>query len=282
MTETPLSCCVLGAVRVVAGGRPVKIAAPRQRALLALLLLDVNRTVSSSNLIDGIWGDTPPQHPESALHIVVCRLRQVLDPVASRLVSDPGGYRITLEPGELDLTRAEDHVSAARRALDRRDSPRAAAELDAAVACFTGEPLADVTAFPFYERAARRMRELQLGMVESRNAAYLRCGRHLEILSDIESWIAENPWRERLRAHQMVALYRSGRQIEALAAYEDLRRLLVNDFGIDPHDDIQRLQHRILRRDPTLLADRKKSADSDVSLVDDDDEQYARTVRLIK
>ena len=86
------------------------------------------------------------------------------------------------------------------------------------------------------------MRELQLGLIESRNIAYLRCGRHLDVLPDIELWIAANPWRERLRAHQMVALYRSGRQIEALAAYDDLRRLLVTDFGVDPCEDLQQLQ----------------------------------------
>jgi DNA-binding SARP family transcriptional activator len=201
--------------------------------------------------------------------------------VASRLVSDPGGYRITLEPAELDLTRAQAYADVARRALDEHDAARAASEFDAAVACWTGEPLADVTSFPFYERAARRLRELQLAMVEARNATYLRCGRHLEILSDIESWIAENPWRERLRAHQMVALYRSGRQIEALAAYEELRRLLLTDFGVEPHDDVQRLQHRILRRDPTLLAERKPSVPADMSLVDAE-EHYARTVRPTK
>ena len=257
MSEEALSCTVLGAVRVQAGERLVKIAAPRQRALLALLLLDANRTVSPAGLIDGIWGDAPPQHPESALHIVVCRLRHAIGEVASRLVRDAAGYRMEVERDELDLTRAESHTVEARRALDVADPRRASLEFDAALECWTGEPLADVMGFPFYERAARRLGELQVGLIESRNAAYLRCGRHLELLPDIDSWVDANPWRERLRAHQMVALYRSGRQVEALAAYEDLRRLLVTDFGVDPHEDLQRLQVRILRRDPTLLADRK-------------------------
>ncbi len=255
MTEYPFSCSVLGAVRVQVDSRVLKIAAPRQRALLALLLLDGNRTVSSSNLIDGIWGETPPQHPDSALHIVVCRLRHALGTVASRIVRDPAGYRIVLEREELDLTRAEAHAAEARRALDIGDAAMAAVEFDAALACWSGEPLADVASFPFYDTTARRLRELQLGLVESRNAAYLRCGRHLDVLPDIELWIAASPWRERLRAHQMVALYRSGRQIEALAAYDDLRRLLVTDFGVDPCEDLQQLQVRILRRDPTLLAE---------------------------
>jgi DNA-binding SARP family transcriptional activator len=258
MTEYPFSCSVLGAVRVQVDSRVLKIAAPRQRALLALLLLDGNRTVSSSSLIDGIWGETPPQHPDSALHIVVCRLRHALDTVASRLVRDPAGYRIVLEGDELDLTRAEAHAVEGRRALGADDAAKASVEFDAALACWSGEPLADVVHFPFYDTTARRLRDLQLGLIESRNAAYLRCGRHLDLLPDIDFWIAANPWRERLRAHQMVALYRSGRQIEALAAYDDLRRLLITDFGVDPCEDLKELHIRILRRDPTLLVDQSK------------------------
>ena len=123
MAEHPLSCSVLGAVRVEADAQVVKIAAPRQRALLALLLLNGNRTVSSSSLIDGIWGEAPPQHPDSALHIVVCRLRHALGAVASRLERDPAGYRIVLEARELDLTRAEAHAAEARRRARCRRRP---------------------------------------------------------------------------------------------------------------------------------------------------------------
>ena len=170
MTEHSPSCCVLGSVRVGVDAREVKVAAPRQRALLAMLLLDANRTVSAAALIDGIWGEAPPQHPESALHIVVCRLRQVLDSVAHMLVRDPAGYRIGIAPEALDLTRAIAHAVAARRFLDVADAKHAASEFDAALAWWSGEPLADVATFPFYERAAPRLRELQVGTVESRNA----------------------------------------------------------------------------------------------------------------
>ncbi len=269
MIDQPLRCSVLGPVGVKVGTRVVKIAAPRQRALLARLLLDVNRTVSSSNLIDGIWGETPPQHPESALHIVVCRLRRALEDVAPLIVSESGGYRMELQPDELDLSRAEASAVAARSALGHGDAKRAAVEFDRALGCWSGEPLADVANFPFYDVTARRLREFHLGLIESRNAAYLRCGRHLELLPDIESIIAANPWRERLRAHQMTALYRGGRQIEALAAYEDLRRLLLTDFGVDPHEDLQRLHSRILRGDPELLRDRRTAIDhADVVIAD--------------
>jgi DNA-binding SARP family transcriptional activator len=268
MSEGPLSFRVLGAVRVEVDAQPVKIAAPRQRALLALLLLNANRTVNSSTLIDSIWGEVQPQHPDTALHIVVCRLRHALGPVASRLVRDSAGYRFAVEPDELDLTRAQAYSAAARRTMEADDARRASSELDAALACWTGEPLADVTNFPFYDGAARRLREFQLGLVESRNAAYLRCGRDLEVLPDIESWIEANPWRERLRAHHMVALYRSGRQIEALAAYDDLRRLLLTDFGVDPCEEIQQLRVRILSGDATLLG-RPPRERADVVILDD-------------
>jgi DNA-binding SARP family transcriptional activator len=256
MQEQPVLFRVLSAVNVRSGGTIVKIAAPRQRALLAQLLVNANQTVSASKLIDGIWGGVPPQHPEAALQVVVCRLRGALDVISPRVVRESPGYRIELEPDELDLMRAQSHVVEADRRMQAGDPAGAASMYDAALACWTGEPLADVANFPFYDSTAQHLRKLRIGMVESRNAAYLRCGRHLDVLRDIETWIETEPWRERLRAHQMVALYRSGRQIEALAVYEDVRRLLVNEFGVDPHDDLKRLHGRILRRDPMLLANR--------------------------
>ena len=254
--ERMVSFRVLRSVDVRVGEVGLKIAAPGQRALLAQLLVNANQTVSASTLIDGIWGGNSPKHPESALHIVVCRLRRALGPVAPRLVRDCSGYRIEVDPAELDLTRAELLAERANQLLREGDAACAAAVFDEALGCWTGEPLADVSNFPLYGGITRRLRELRLGIVEARNAAYLRSGRHLEVLADIESWVQAEPWRERLRAHQMVALYRSGRQIDALAAYEDLRTLLVNDFGVEPHTDLKRLHGRILRRDPALLANR--------------------------
>jgi DNA-binding SARP family transcriptional activator len=257
MPAHPVSFRILSSVDVrVDASSVLKVAAPGQRALLAQLLVNANQTVRASTLIDGIWGGAPPQRPESALHIVVCRLRRALDVVAPRLVRDGTGYRMELDPDELDLTRAQAYEADACLVMQEGDPRRAAEIYDAALACWTGEPLADLANFPFYDATARHLRELRLGIVESRNGAYLRCGRHLDVLKDVDSWIQTEPWRERLRAHQMVALYRSGRQIESLAAYEDLRRLLVTEFGVDPHADIQRLHGRILRRDPTLLDDR--------------------------
>jgi DNA-binding SARP family transcriptional activator len=256
MQELPVSFRVLSAIKVRMGETVVKVAAPRQRALLAQLLVNANQTVSAFKLIDGLWGDVPPQHPEAALQVVVCRLRHALDVISTRLARESPGYRIELDPDELDLLQAQSHAAEAHRMLRDGDAAGAASMYDAALACWTGEPLADVASFPFYDATARRLRELRVATVESRNAAYLQCGRHLDVLRDVEFWIETEPWRERLRAHQMVALYRSGRQVEALAVYEDVRRLLVNEFGVDPHEDLQRLNGRILRRDPMLLAHR--------------------------
>ncbi len=252
----PVCLGVLRSGDVRVGATAVPLASPGQRALLAQLLVSANETVSASRLIDGLWGNAPPQHPDSALHVVVCRLRRSLGALAPRVIRDSSGYRIEVDCDELDLTRTHAFAADANRTLREGDPARAACLFDAALACWTGEPLADVANYSFYDATARDLRELRLGIIESRNASYLRCGRHLDVLADVQTWIETEPWRERLRAHQMVALYRSDRQIEALAAYDELRRVLLADFGVDPHEDLQRLHGRILRGDVTLLADR--------------------------
>ena len=130
----------------------------------------------------------------------------------------------------------------------------AATAFDAALACWTGDPLSDMSDFSFYDMPARCLHEFQLEIVERRNEAYLRCGRQLDMLRDIEAWIAMEPWRERLRGHHMLALYCAGRQIEALAVYTDLRDLLVTNFGVEPSEEIRQLHGNILRQEPQLLA----------------------------
>ena len=152
------------------------------------------------------------------------------------------------------ISREREPASPTRqRATSEGDVELAASSLDDALRCWTGEPLSDVADFPFYDSAARQLREFRVGVVELRYAAYLSCHRDLEVLDDIDVWVRSDPWRERLRAQQMVALYRTGRQIDALAAYADLRRLLVTEFGVDPCDEVQQLYGRILRQDPSLL-----------------------------
>jgi len=186
-----LSFHVLGPVTASLDGTELKITAPRQRALLADLLINANQTVSTSKLIDGMWGDSPPQHPESALHIVVSRLRCALDVAAPRLVRDGSGYRVELDPEELDLARARALFADAQRAMRDGDSAHAAEAMEAALGCWTGEALADVASFPFGDVASRQLQEFRLGLIELRNWAYLNCGRHLDVLEDIEAWILD-------------------------------------------------------------------------------------------
>jgi DNA-binding SARP family transcriptional activator len=254
MPDGVISFHVLRPVDVRVDELPLRIAAPGQRALLAQLLLQPDQTVAPATLIDGIWGNEPPKHPDSALHVVVCRLRRALGSFAPLLVRDHAGYRMALDASALDLARAQEHAAQARRAADESRMADAAAGFDAALACWSGEPLSDLAEFPFYDAADRRLRTFELELVEHRNEAYLRCGRHLDILKDIDVWVAREPWRERLCAHQMIALYAAGRQIEALAAYDKLRRLLADDFGVEPNTELQDLQRSILRHDPALLA----------------------------
>jgi DNA-binding SARP family transcriptional activator len=247
---------ILGPVGLCVDGTDMPIGAPRQRALLALLLSEANRAVHPSTLIEGIWGEAPPQHPEAALQIVVSRLRSALGPAAYRLVSERAGYRIVVEHDELDLERAQQAFDIARESFIKEDNLAAAAAASAGLACWSGEALADLRAVPFYESAYPELRALQLSMYDLRNRAYLRCGRHVEVLADIEGWIRSEPSRERTRAHQMVALFRAGRRVDAFAAYEELRRCLEDEVGVEPSAYMQELRRRIEEQDPALLARR--------------------------
>jgi DNA-binding SARP family transcriptional activator len=249
---------ILGPVGLSVDDIDVPIGAPRQRALLAILLSDANRPVHPRVLIDGIWGAAPPQHPEAALQIVVSRLRSSLGPAASRLVSERAGYRIHVEPDELDLERAQRAFDVARELFVKDDNVGAAAAASAGLECWSGEALADVRGVPFYERASRDLHALQFSIYDLRASAYLRSGRHVEVLADIDSWIRSDPTRERTRAQQMVALFRVGRRVEAFAAYEELRRCLEDELGVEPSTYMQELRRRIEDQDPTLLAPRAR------------------------
>jgi DNA-binding SARP family transcriptional activator len=244
---------VLGAIGGDWGPTTFEVTAARQRALLALLLVHANRTMSPSALIDGIWGETTPQHPDAALQIVVSRLRTALGPAACRLVSGPSGYCLEVEDNELDLSVARARFADGQRAMADDEPARAAIALDDALACWSGDALTDLGGMPFADEMARDLHELRFAMYELRNDAYLRCGRHVELLADIEPWVRQEPWRERLRAQQMLALYRAGRQVAALAVYENVRHVLLEELGVNPSEDLRELSTRILEHDPTLL-----------------------------
>ncbi len=247
---------ILGPLSVTVDGSPIVVSAARQRSLLARLLLDANRSMHPDVLIDAIWGPVIPQHPDAALQIIVSRLRSALGHSASRLTSGPAGYCIEASDDEVDHLRARRTFSRARELWEQNDFVGAAAAAETALSCWTGDALADLADAPFYDAASAELRELRLAVYELRNQAYFRCGRHVEIIADIAPWIRSEPWRERLRSQHMLALYRTGRRVEALAAFEDLRGRLYDDLGVEPSSSVLDLYLRMREQDPTLVAHR--------------------------
>jgi DNA-binding SARP family transcriptional activator len=244
---------VLGHVAVVGDdGEVITVGARRQRALLARLILDTNRVVSRSALVESVWGEVPPVHPETALQVVVSRLRAHLGPCGGRIVAEATGYRLDAGPEEVDLLWAESLLRDGRLALASNEGARAGETFERALLLWTGDALADVDALA--TGAAQRLHELRVTLVEARNDAYLADGRHLEVLRDIDAWVAVEPLREHLHAQQIAALYRSGRQAEAMRACEALRKTLRDEVGLDPCIEIQQLERRVLDQDPTLVA----------------------------
>ena len=229
---------VLGPLEVVDDdGVPVQLGGPRPRALLAQLLLQPNRTVSTDRLIDGIWGEAPPSSGAGALQVHVHALRKALG--ADRIVTQAPGYLVRVEPGELDRDRFE------RLAASGADGIREALTL------WRGPALADLAYEPFAQAEATRLEDARLAALETRIGDDLDAGRHAALTAELESLVAAHPHRERLRAHQMVALYRAGRQADALAAYRDARAAL-DELGLEPSPELRALERRVLEHDPSL------------------------------
>ncbi|MCQ0023189.1 tetratricopeptide repeat protein [Streptomyces somaliensis DSM 40738] len=240
---------VLGPVRAWRDGEPLPSGSPQQRALLAALLLREGRTATAAELIDAIWGGEPPSQALAALRTYASRLRKVLPPDA--LVSESGGYAIRGAPDALDLTAAQELAAQAEKARLAGDRARAAALIGEALALWDGEPLASVPG-PYAETQRARLEEWRLQLVETRLDLALECGHHAEAVSELTALTAAHPLRERLRELLMLALYRGGRQAEALAVYADTRRLLADELGVDPRPELSLLQQRILRADSEL------------------------------
>lgn len=249
---------VLGPVRAWRGGEPLPTGSPQQRALLAALLLREGRTATAAELIDALWGEEPPPQALAALRTYASRLRKVLD--AGALVSESGGYAIrtagggtldTAGGGTLDLAVAQELAGDAEKARGSGDLGRAREALGRALALWDGEPLAGVPG-PYADAQRVRLEEWRLQLLESRLDMDLEQGCHAEAVSELTALTAAHPLRERLRELLMLALYRSGRQAEALAVYADTRRLLREELGVDPRAGLAELQERILRADPAL------------------------------
>jgi DNA-binding SARP family transcriptional activator len=245
---------ILGPLEVLRDGRSVPLAAAKQRALVADLLVHVNEVASTDRLIEDLWGEAPPAGADHNIQQYVSRLRKAFEEDGPRvLVTRTPGYAIELGPEDvLDADRFERAVGQARRGAT--DPAETLALLEGALALWRGPALADFAYEPFAEAAARRLEELRAVAEEERIGALLAMGRHRDAIPELDSLVLRYPLREHLRAQQMLALYRSGRQADALAASQAARRALAAELGVDPGPEIRDLEEAILRHDPKLAA----------------------------
>ena len=245
---------ILGPLEIAAGGQPLPVQGARTRAVLAMLLVHANQVVPADQLTVELWAGQPADRAAASLQVRVSQLRKALRAAgeADRLVTRPPGYLIRVTPGELDAPRFEHLARDGETALAAGDGALAARRLDEALGLWRGAALADVDDAPFAQAEARRLEERRLAALESRAEARLACGGHRELIGELETLTAAHPLRERLWAHRMLALYRAGRQAEALRAYRDLRAILTGELGIEPSPALRELEGRILRQDATL------------------------------
>ncbi|MFJ3755402.1 BTAD domain-containing putative transcriptional regulator [Streptomyces sp. NPDC090080] len=264
-TEAALRFSVLGPVRAWREGQPLNTGSPQQRALLAALLLREGRTATAAELIDALWGPEPPSQALAAVRTYASRLRKILDPGV--LVSESGGYAVRgLGEGALDLAVVQELAGEAEKARGGGDLGRARELLGRALARWDGEALAGVPG-PYADAHRVRLDEWRLQLLESRLDMDLEQGCHAEAVSELTALTAAHPLRERLRELLMLALYRSGRQAEALAVYADTRRLLSEELGVDPRPGLRDLQQRILQADPALAEPSSPAAEAPAVLV---------------
>ncbi len=238
---------ILGPLEVADGDRLVSLAGA-QRSVLALLLLSANEVVSADRLIDELWGHEVPESGRTALQVRVSQLRKALGGDGGRIATRAPGYLLRVDRDELDLYRFERLVTQA----DGAEPAEAAAKLREALGLWRGAPLADLSDASFAQPAIRRLEELRLAALEKRIEADLELGRPADLAGELEMLVAEHPLREHLHAQLMLALYRCGRQADALAAYQNARRVLVEQLAVEPSAPLRRLEHAILRQEASL------------------------------
>lgn len=227
---------ILGPLEVAAEGRLLDLGGQKQRAVLAMLLLEPNRVVATGRLIDAVWEEEPPETAGKAVQVYVSELRKLVG--RERLETRAPGYRLRVDQGELDVDRVRQLV--------------AAGEFDEALSHWRGEPLSDLKPLRFAETAAAGLEELRLACVEQKIDGALAAGGHFSVAAELETLVAAHPLRERLRVQLMLALYRSGRHAEALEAYQTARSALVDGLGLEPSRSLRELQQAILNQDPAL------------------------------
>jgi DNA-binding SARP family transcriptional activator len=249
---------ILGPLEVLRSGRAVPLAGPRQRAVLAVLLLQPNRVVSVDRLVEDVWEGHAPEASVTSLQTYVFHLRRVLEPgrprggAAEVLATRDRGYLLHVSPERLDAAVFEDGLAAGLAALEAGRHAEAGERLGRALDLWRGPVLADLSDYTFIQAEAARLEELRLAALEGRIEADLALGRHGAVTAELERLVGDYPLRERLHGQLMLALYRCGRQAEALAAYRRVRDLLAAELGIDPGEPLRRLHASVLAHDPAL------------------------------
>jgi peptide/nickel transport system substrate-binding protein len=247
MPVSQLKLQLLGPVEATIDGQPISLGPKKQRGLLAVLALHANETVSVDRLVDALWGDRPPATARKMVQLYVSQLRRLLAADSAQIVTQGRGYELRIDPGVVDAASFERLVE---EATGDQGVPNEAAH--AALTLWQGAPLADVANEPFAAAEIRRLEELRLRATELAIDDDLALGREQEALAKLERLIEDDPLRERLYAQRMLALYRAGRQADALESYSAARRRLVEEAGVEPGSELRDLQARMLRQDPSL------------------------------
>ena len=247
---------LLGPIEAGVDGRLLDIGGRKQRALLAILLLNANEPVSRDCLAERLWGEHPPAGAQHTLEVYVSRLRKALGPAAGYdvVLTRPGAYLLRTADDRIDVHYFERLAGEGRRALAAGEPERAAADLRAALALWRGAPLSGAGDELFAQAEIARLEELRAGVIEDRIEAELALGGHSDVIGELGALVAAHPLRERLYQLLMIALYRCGRQPEALAVYQSARRVLVAELGIEPSPALQRVERAILAQDASLEA----------------------------
>jgi DNA-binding SARP family transcriptional activator/DNA-binding beta-propeller fold protein YncE len=247
---------VLGPLEALAGGKPVPLGPPKQRVVLGTLLLHANEVVSTERLVDELWGERPPPSAPKVIQGYVSQLRKALDEAGAGSVIETRapGYVASVADEELDADRFQRVIEQARSLHDEGEARAALAAYDRALSCWRGAAFADVPFESFGRSESERLEELRVAALAERIDCELELGRHDRVVAELEPLVAEHPLRERFRAQLMLTLYRSGRQADALAAYQDARRRLIDELGVEPGPELRALERAILQQDESLAA----------------------------
>jgi ABC-type transport system substrate-binding protein/DNA-binding SARP family transcriptional activator len=245
---------LLGTIEAAVNGRVLDLGGLKQRALLAVLVLNANEPVTREALVDKLWGERPPADARHTLDVYISRLRKTLeaDTAHRTLLTRPNGYVLTAHADRIDVRRFERLAAQGRRELAAGEPGQAAETLSAALGLWRGTPLADFSLERFARPEVARLEEIRAGVLEDRIEADLALGRHADVVSELATLIDAHPLRERLARLRMIALYRCGRQQEALDAYQATRRVLLDELGIEPGPELRRTERAILEQDPSL------------------------------